>query len=814
MKKIWRFLIIALASCIIPACVLAGCGDGTSGDTPSVSTSTDSTPETSTPDDPIPDKKDFEGLSFVGDTVDYDGLEHTLAVAGAPADATITYTNAGPYTDAGVYTIGVRVSKEGYNDYTATAQLVINPVDLTGITFEGASFEYDGNPHRIVIAGSLPATATITYTSNVSGVTNSATEIGSYIITATICDKNHNTLVLQATLKITATDEERFMAYAEDGQLYFQNAMDDNELYLYDSETDAIVKVSSAQAMDIIPYEDGVAYVSKALMVSSVKTTNYKNDSVATQNIFTMANMRYVNIDGDVIYYAVNGLLNNNSGIYKTDLSGNEPITTLLSAGKAHYLKLVGNELYFADGANSNKLSKISVNGENQSRTLVADKKINNLTYADGALYYTVNEILGDYIEKYTISSAVCRKLTIDAGESLTVVGNKLYYVNVDKLVTSLIGNGIYCVSTSPLGDNNLPGERVIEGGEMGVCSLAYDGENLYYYDVDGYKLMQYNVSSKTAVNLLDGFTKPEDPTPISTGSKMQAYNGNIYYLDIWDGKTLHYYNPTSKLNYAVTTDKVVDFNIVGDLLFVNMVTTLVNNDVYCVNLKTGGDLVKISTYSAYEFCVDGEYLYYIEENAAGAKTAIHQCKLDGTEDIIVYDKGVTNLRVINGMLYFVDGNNIHCYDMQTQTDTTVKVDGKEIHTTAFDTDGTYLYYRDMYGFLWANKQLSRCKLDGTQNVVMVENIDPVSIQYKDGYVYYYSDTVSTAKNGLFKVSASVSATTQGTTILAESSGYYAMEFVIIENKLYFVDHKSQLAGDAHLYVVPVGGTEVQKLDN
>ena len=40
------------------------------------------------------------------------------------------------------------------------------------------------------------------------------------------------------------------------------------------------------------------------------------------------------------------------------------------------------------------------------------------------------------------------------------------------------------------------------------------------------------------------------------------------------------------------------------------------------------------------------------------------------------------------------------------------------------------------------------------------------------------------------------------------------MEFVIIENKLYFVDYKSQLAGDAHLDVVPVGGSEVQKLDN
>ncbi len=838
MKKFWRFLVIALASCVMPVCAFSACGGSGDGDTqsatvpadstpdgstpddstptdstPADSTPDDSTPGDSTPDDPIPENKDFERISFVGNTLDYDGLEHTLAVAGAPADATVTYTNAGPYVDVGTYTIGVKVSKAGYNDYTATAQLVINPVDLTGVTFEGASFEYDGNPHKIAIAGSLPTTAAVIYTSDVVGVTNSATEIGSYNITATIQDKNHNTLVLQATLKITANDEERFMAYSADGQLYFQNAMDDNELYLYDTATGELVKVSSAQAVDIIPYEDGIAYVSKASLISSVKTATYTNGSAATQNIFTMANMRYANISGETVYYAANGLFNDKSGIYKTDLSGEEPVTTCLSVGKAHYLKLIGNELYFADGANGNKLSKINVSGVEQARTLVVDEKINNLTYADGVLYYTVNNLLGDYIEKYTISSGVRRKLTTDAGDSLTVVDNKLYYVNVDKFSTSVIGNGIYAVSTSPLVDNNLPGERVIEGSEMGVCSLAYDGSNLYYYDVDGYKLMKYNLSNQNAVNLLDGFTRPEPGTPISTGSKMQTYGGNIYYLDIWDGKTLHCYNPATKLNYAVTTDKVVDFNIVGDVLFVNMVTTLVNNDVYSVNLKTGGNLVKISTYSAFEFCVDGEYMYYIEENAAGAKTAIHQCRLDGTEDVIVYDKGVTNLRVVDGKLYFVDGNNIHCYDMQTQTDTTVKVDGKEIHTTAFDTDGTYLYYRDMYGLVWANKQLSRCKLDGTEKIVMVEDVDPVSIQYKDGYVYYYSDTTKTAKNGLFKVSAIVTTATAGTALLAESSGYYAMEFVIVEDKLYFVDYKSQLAGDAHLYVVPVGGGEVQRLD-
>ena len=751
--------------------------------------------------------KTFSGIDFKDETVDYNGEAHTITATGMPDGSIVTYTNAGPFTDVGTYVVGVTVCKEGYKDFTSSATLTIEPIDFEGVTFNDASFEYDGNPHSITITGSLPATAEVKYTSNVANVTNTATDVGSYEITAVITDKNHNPLTLQAVLRIKATDEERFMAYSESGELYFQNAIDDNELYLYDTDSGALVRVNGDNAVDIIPYNNGVMYVDKAAFISAIKTVSYNGQSTTSNNVYTTANMRYVQIDGEVAYYAVNSLLNSKSGIYKVDFSGEEPVATCLSVGSAYYLQLVGKELYFADGANGKKLSKINTSSENQARTVVVDEKINNLVYDAGAFYYTVNNLLGNYIEKYTVSTAVRRKLTIDAGESLTVVDGKLYYVNVDAFTTSMIGGGIYCVSTSPLTDNQSAGVKLIDGGEWGVCSLTSDGDNLYYYDVEGYKLMQYNIDSKETTNLLEGFVKPEDPAPISTGSKLQEYNGNIYYLDIFDGKKLHCYNPATGLNYAVTSDKVVDFNIIGDVLYVNMVSYLVNNDTFSVNLKTGGEMVKINKYSSFEFVSDGMYVYYIEENAAGVKTAIHKCDLDGGNDVIVYDKGVTNLRLVNGKLYFVDGNNIHCYDMQTKADTVVKVDGREIHTTAFDTDGTYLYYRDMYGLGWLNKRLSRCKLDGTENIVMVSGVDPVSITYKDGQVYYYSDTVS-SDNGLFKVSANVKSETSGTAVLDASSGYYAKDFVLVGDKLYFVDYKTQLEGDSHLYVVTIGENE------
>ena len=139
-------------------------------------------------------------------------------------------------------------------------------------------------------------------------------------------------------------------------------------------------------------------------------------------------------------------------------------------------------------------------------------------------------------------------------------------------------------------------------------------------------------------------------------------------------------------MNYRVYGEKVVDFSIIGDELYFNGVSYLVNNSTYRINLKTGGLVEKINDYSAKEICSDGTYIYYIEENAAGAATAIHKANMDGTNDEIVYDKGVSNLRVKNNKLYFIDSNNIHILNLQTKADTEI-----DVHTTTFDMDDNYI---------------------------------------------------------------------------------------------------------------------------
>ena len=88
--------------------------------------------------------QDFVGILFEDQTIDYDGEEHTIIATGVPEGASVVYTNAGPYKNAGEYEIGLKVTKDGYNDYTKTATLKINKINFSGITFSDVTVDYDG----------------------------------------------------------------------------------------------------------------------------------------------------------------------------------------------------------------------------------------------------------------------------------------------------------------------------------------------------------------------------------------------------------------------------------------------------------------------------------------------------------------------------------------------------------------------------------------------------------------------------------------------------------------------------------------------
>ncbi|MDO5431200.1 hypothetical protein [Eubacterium sp.] len=138
-----------------------------------------------TPSDPVP-------VSATNGTenVSYQYKEST-------ADNT-TYTSTKP-TMPGHYTVRATFGETtNYNTVTATADFTIREGSYTGLTFEDKTIPYDGKPHSLTVAGTLPQGTTVTY------APQSVTDAGSHTITATISGEGYTTETLEATLTIEA----------------------------------------------------------------------------------------------------------------------------------------------------------------------------------------------------------------------------------------------------------------------------------------------------------------------------------------------------------------------------------------------------------------------------------------------------------------------------------------------------------------------------------------------------------------------------------------------------------------------------------
>ncbi len=140
----------------------------------------------------------FTGITFLDKSVVYNGSEHTVVLSGTlPEGTSVVYSgNAG--TNAGTYEASVTLKKDGYNDKTLTAKLVIEKAEYpSGILFESKTFVATGSEKSIVLSGAaLPAGTEVLYANN------TATAVGEYSATATLKNPNYKDKTLTATLTV------------------------------------------------------------------------------------------------------------------------------------------------------------------------------------------------------------------------------------------------------------------------------------------------------------------------------------------------------------------------------------------------------------------------------------------------------------------------------------------------------------------------------------------------------------------------------------------------------------------------------------
>src|SRR5699024_12099344 len=97
-----------------------------------------------------------------------------------PVGTSVVYDN-NEQTNVGIYAVEARISGgTNYKDLALPATLTITKAELTGITFTGNSFVYDGSPKSLAISGTLPNGASVLYDNN------ARTDSGSQTVTANI----------------------------------------------------------------------------------------------------------------------------------------------------------------------------------------------------------------------------------------------------------------------------------------------------------------------------------------------------------------------------------------------------------------------------------------------------------------------------------------------------------------------------------------------------------------------------------------------------------------------------------------------------
>ena len=156
---------------------------------------------------------DMSGVIFADVEFVYDGTEKTLTLGGELPDGVTYSLSENIRTEAGVTVVTATFIGDGENynaipDMTATLTVLKATYDMSGITFEDATFVKDGTAKSIEISGALPDGVSVEY------IGNGQSEDGVYVVTAVFTgDVNYNdiapmtAIITINSIQVTHTDD-------------------------------------------------------------------------------------------------------------------------------------------------------------------------------------------------------------------------------------------------------------------------------------------------------------------------------------------------------------------------------------------------------------------------------------------------------------------------------------------------------------------------------------------------------------------------------------------------------------------------------
>ena len=679
-----------------------------------------------------PSKKEFTGVAFESATYTYDGQPHILAeVSGAPEDTTITYTGRQEYVNAGVYSATAKLVKEGYKDKTLEATLTINKATITGITFESATYTYDGNPHTLEIAGSLPTGGTVRYTNN-----GPHTNAGIYQASAVISAPNYNDLTLNATLTINKAD---FTGYSyESKSVKYDGAEHINDIQLVGTfpqgtTTTETIKNSNGETVT------SAIEVGRYTYTCVITNSNFNTITLtATLTIKAQKKDMPVFVGSDGTVYFANGLHDG----YLYSLSEDTLKLIDYSSPKKFNKYSPSTALFIAGSALLNSVKQVS---DGSSSVLYTDSNIDDFVkYSDNIYYYSSNSLKAAKSGIYKVDATdsnnepVVTKVFEGKSDNLAIYGENLYFTNgndhnylykmnlsngeaslvMEEKVHEFVidSNRLYCTVNGALNDyigylnlsssSTEPTKLTNAAGEF----LTVKGGYLYYNYTDLFSAIDDSVKGIWRISTSGGEPEQLLSNDGVNGFDVESSNSLVYI----DSTDLHLYRYNVS---ARTSTDLLDGFVVPE----------------SVPLNTGGQTISLGTKTYYLNMYANKTLYCYDE----ATKKNSQLTTNKVEDFYIY----------NGTMYFnqvtlLTNNDLYSVNLAMGGEAE-KLNSNDVRNMV--SDGTYLYATH-YNWAGVAGGMSRMKLDGSEYVKFSEVNGAKNLTIKDGKLYFINCVIMKPK--------------------------------------------------------------------
>ncbi len=595
--------------------------------------------------------------------------------------------------------------------------------DFVGVTFESATYTYDGEPHILNEVKGAPEDTTITYTGR-----NEYVNAGVYSATVKLEKEGYNDKTLEATLTINKATITGISFL--------------NETYVYDGTSHTLAidgtlpSGGSVKYTNAGPHTDAGTYQATA----TVSAPNYNDLTLRATLTITKADItgctyasKSITYDGaehinDIVLV---GALPQGSTVTETITnSSGVKVTSAIDIGVYNYKCVITNKNY-------NTLTL------NATLSIKAQKKnMPVFVSSDGTIYFS-NGLDNNYLYSYSnqelklIDYSTPKEFNKYNSSSALFIAGSLF-LNSAKEVSGGSSDVLYT-------DSN-------------IDDFVKYADKVFYYSSNSLK------AEKSGIYKVDATDTNNEPvvTKVFEGKSdnLAIYGGYLYFTNGNDHNYLYKMNLSTLATSLVMEEKVHEFVITNNKLYCT-VNGLINDYIGYINLSSAITTPTKLTDAAGEYLtVKDNYLYYNYTDLTkvidpSLKGIWRISTAGGDPEQLLANEGVNGFDVISSStLAYIDANDLHLYrynfSAKTGTDLLAGFVPPEVVPLNLGGQtislGTKTYYLNMY----AGKTLYVYDETTKKNHQLTTN------KVQDFYIYngniYFNLVTMFVNNDIYKV--------------------------------------------------------------